>query len=81
MHRERWKSFAEQAGARAQVVYLMVSEEEIYKRSAQALLDGSHHALDAKFVQSSIARLEAPTDCIMITTEESKQRFLKSLAG
>jgi predicted kinase len=77
--REALKKLAEQVGATPKVVYLQVSAEEIHKRFTQSLVDKSHHYLNEEFVNKSIKRLEAPTDCISISTEEGKKNFLESL--
>lgn len=78
--RNNLKKLAENAGAQAKVVYLETPTVEIYRRRAQSIIDKSHrNTLTEKDMENAVGRLEAPTDCILISTSKEKENFLKSL--
>lgn len=78
--RSELKKLAELAGAQFVVIYIKTSEEEIFKRKAQGLIDRSHqNVLSDKDINDAIKKLEIPTNCITISTEEDKRDFLESL--
>ena len=79
-NRDALKTLAKRAHAQAKIIYLKVPPEEIYKRRGQSLIDKSHiNVLSDKEMQNAIDRLEVPTDCICLSTDEEKSKFLKNL--
>lgn len=78
--RSELKKLSELVGAQFVVIYIETSEEEIYKRKRQSLVDKSHsNVLSDEDINNAIKRLEIPTDCIILSTEEDKRGFLESL--
>lgn len=78
-HRDKLQKLASNVGADSVIVYLKTSPEEIQKRRKESLVDKTHHVLTEDFVREAIKKLEEPTDCVTISTEEEKGLFLKSL--
>jgi predicted kinase len=79
-HRNKLAKLAENAGAQSKIIYLQISNEELYKRRAQSLIDNTHqNVLSDKEIDNAVNRFEEPDDCIRISTEEEKKNFLDSL--
>ncbi len=78
-YRNKLKKLAEEIGARVEIIYLPSSIDEMQRRRVLSLKNESHHIVKDKDFNRAIEQLEPPTDCIILSTDEEKSRFLKIL--
>ena len=78
--REMLINVAVNSKACAEIIYLDVPFAEIYKRKDQSLIDKTHqNDMSNNDIEAAIKRFEIPTDCIIISTEEDKDNFIKNI--